>query len=168
MDKIQRQTDEFDAVKALMRAYNNLPPIVDDDYPEMRHYYESALFQLIRAIRANGRFGQTFSIKNLARCEASNGFNHRLDSWSLSDWLTATLGELGEAANVAKKLNRVRDGLGHMNRGVTEEELRTMLRHEIGDTYSYLDLLAQSQGFLAQDAAEEVFDLVSKRIGYKE
>lgn len=30
--------------------------------------------------------------------------------WSLSDWFTAAMGELGEAANVAKKLNRERDG----------------------------------------------------------
>ena len=52
-----------------------------------------------------------FSVFNLRRCEASNGFNHKLGDWSLSDWMTAVTGELGEAANIAKKLNRVRDGI---------------------------------------------------------
>lgn len=52
-----------------------------------------------------------FSAVNRERCESQGGFNHKLSSWSLSDWMTATLGELGEAANVAKKLNRVRDGI---------------------------------------------------------
>jgi hypothetical protein len=57
-----------------------------------------------------------FSVFNKRRCEAKNGFNQALDSWSLSDWFTATLGELGEAANVAKKLNRVRDGIPRQQR----------------------------------------------------
>ncbi len=52
-----------------------------------------------------------FSVINRARCESPEGFNHALQSWSLSDWFTAILGELGEAANVAKKLNRIRDGI---------------------------------------------------------
>jgi hypothetical protein len=52
-----------------------------------------------------------FSVFNRRRCESLHGFNHPLNSWSLSDWMTATVGELGEAANVAKKLNRVRDGI---------------------------------------------------------
>ena len=54
-DKIKAQKDEFDAVARLAKCYNSLPPIVDDYYPEARHYYESAMRQLIDAIRANGR-----------------------------------------------------------------------------------------------------------------
>jgi hypothetical protein len=54
---------------------------------------------------------QDFSEENLTRCTSKEGFNHALLSWSMSDWMTATLGELGEAANVLKKLNRVRDGI---------------------------------------------------------
>lgn len=50
---------------------------------------------------------KAFSDENVARCVAPNGFNHPLDGWSLSDWMVATMGELGEAANVLKKLNRV-------------------------------------------------------------
>lgn len=105
-----------------------------------------------------------FSQMNRERCEATNGFNHQLASWSTSDWFTAVMGELGEAANVAKKLNRVRDGI----RGNKESEalLLEKLRKEIGDTFVYLDLLAQSLGFNVGDAAMEVFQAKSKELGY--
>jgi hypothetical protein len=53
-------------------------------------------------------FGE-FSEANRARCESPQGFNHPLAGWSTSDWMTAMVGEVGEAANVVKKLNRVRD-----------------------------------------------------------
>ena len=36
-----------------------------------------------------------FSKANRERCEGRDGFNHSFDSWSLSDWLVATMGELG-------------------------------------------------------------------------
>lgn len=105
-----------------------------------------------------------FSAANLARCEAKNGFNHALKSWDLSDWMTATLGELGEAANIVKKLNRYRDGInGNFQ---TEEQLRGMLRREIGDVFVYLDLMAQAAGFRLADAAAEVFNRKSDEIGY--
>src|SRR3546814_12024410 len=81
-----------------------------------------------------------FSKENRARCTAPNGFNQPLESWSLSDWMTATLGELGEAANVLKKLNRVRDGL--RGNKETPEELQEMFADEIEDAYISLDLLA--------------------------
>ena len=44
-------------------------------------------------------FGQ-FSEANRARCESPQGFKHPLNGWSTSDWITATMGELGEAAIV--------------------------------------------------------------------
>jgi hypothetical protein len=52
---IETQSAEFDAVAELVKRYRALPAVVDDDYPEMRHYYESAMRSLIDAIRANGR-----------------------------------------------------------------------------------------------------------------
>lgn len=107
---------------------------------------------------------EQFSIANRTRCESKNGFNHSLHNWTLSDWLTATAGELGEAANVIKKLNRVRDGIpGNKN---TEAELRDMLRKEMGDVFVYLDLMAQAAGFTIEDAAREVFNGKSREIGY--
>ena len=108
-------------------------------------------------------FGQ-FSEANRTRCESPQGFKHPLNGWSTSDWITATMGELGEAANVVKKLNRYRDGVP--GNKVSEAELREQLRKEIGDVFVYLDLMAQSLGFSIADAAAEVFNSKSAEIGY--
>lgn len=105
-----------------------------------------------------------FSVFNRRRCEAPHGFNHKLSDWSLSDWMTAVAGELGEAANVAKKLNRVRDGIPGNEH--TPEQLRAMLADEIADTFIYLDLLAQSQGLVLEDVVLHKFQRTSAKIGY--
>lgn len=104
-----------------------------------------------------------FSAINRRRCESPSGFNHALDSWSTSDWFLAALGELGEAANVAKKLNRYRDGIPGNKE--TADALRDKLRQELGDTLVYLDLLAQSLGVNIGAAAVEVFNAKSAEIG---
>lgn len=105
-----------------------------------------------------------FSMENLERCESASGFNHKLSSWSTSDWFTALVGEIGEAANVAKKLNRVRDGV--RGNKETEDELREKLRTELADAYIYLDLLAQHEGIDIGRAVRETFDAKSRDIGY--
>ena len=104
-----------------------------------------------------------FSLLNRARCESKDGFNHDLKSWSLSDWMTATMGEIGEAANIAKKLNRVRDGIPGNKE--TPEELRAAFAKEIADVFIYLDLLAQSQGFALEDVVPMKFNETSRKIG---
>jgi NTP pyrophosphatase (non-canonical NTP hydrolase) len=89
-----------------------------------------------------------------------------LSGWTLSDWFTAAVGELGEAANKAKKLNRVRDGIP--GNAETEEELQAGLADEIADTVIYLDLLAQAAGFDLESAIVSKFDRTSERIGSPE
>lgn len=54
-EAMKAQKAEFDAVAKLCKAYRSLPAIVDDDYPEMRHYYEREVQSVIEAFRANGR-----------------------------------------------------------------------------------------------------------------
>ena len=54
-DLIKKQRKEFDTLVELWKAYDKLPPIVDDDYPEFRHNYESAMKTFIDAIVNNGR-----------------------------------------------------------------------------------------------------------------
>lgn len=108
-----------------------------------------------------------FSVINLRRCESPKGFNHELHSWTLADWFTAALGELGEAANVAKKLKRIQDGIQGNKETETERALLEKLRQELADTFSYLDLLVQSTGFCLGDFLMDVFDAKSKEIGYK-
>lgn len=107
-----------------------------------------------------------FSERNRRRCESPNGFNHKLSSWSLSDWMTALAGEVGEAANIVKKLNRIRDGIP----GNTEskEELEHALSHELADIAIYLDLLAQAAGWDLEMVREIKFQITSKKIGYLE
>jgi NTP pyrophosphatase (non-canonical NTP hydrolase) len=107
-----------------------------------------------------------FSERNRRRCESALGFRHRLDSWSLSDWMTAAAGELGEAANVIKKLNRVRDGIS--GNTATPTELREQLAEELADVAIYLDLLAQAAGFDLETIREAKFVKTSAKLGYKE
>lgn len=107
----------------------------------------------------------TFSERNRLRCESPTGFNHPINSWSLSDWMTALTGEVGEAANVIKKLNRIRDGVQNRE---TEAELRQMLADELADAACYLDLLAQAAGYDLNTIRDAKFAEVSDRIGYVE
>lgn len=104
---------------------------------------------------------RAFSAVNRERCE--KGFNHNLGDWSLSDWFTALMGELGEAANVAKKLNRVRDGINGNKE--TVDELREKLARELADTFIYLDLTAQAAGVDLPSVVREVFNAKSDQIG---
>jgi NTP pyrophosphatase (non-canonical NTP hydrolase) len=106
-----------------------------------------------------------FSIFNRRRCESPAGFNHPINGWSASDWMTATVGELGEAANIIKKLNRVRDGIPGNTE--TPEELQRALAKEFADTFCYLDLMATSCGIDLEEAVIDKFNEVSDRIGYK-
>ncbi|MFN3250102.1 MazG nucleotide pyrophosphohydrolase domain-containing protein [Roseibium album] len=106
-----------------------------------------------------------FSTFNRRRCEAKHGFNHPIEDWTLSDWMTATVGEVGEAANIIKKLNRVRDGIPG-NRE-TPEDLRAALAEEFADAFTYLDLMAQAAGIDLEQATIDKFEKVSKRIGYE-
>jgi hypothetical protein len=58
MAKIELQNKEFDAVHELSKAYSDgiqTTAVVDDDYPMVRHRYETALRTLLAACKANGR-----------------------------------------------------------------------------------------------------------------
>ena len=59
MERMEAQRVEFDAMASLAEQYRRLThtPIVDDDYPEVRYQYESALLEFIKSMKQNGRFG---------------------------------------------------------------------------------------------------------------
>lgn len=76
--------------------------------------------------------------------------------WCLAQWSNATLGELGEAANIIKKVDR-----GDM----TLDEARPLLAKELADTQTYLDLLAYRAGIDLSDATIAKWNEVSERIG---
>jgi hypothetical protein len=56
-DGIALQNAEFDALENLTRQWRRIQmtPVVDDDYPEVRHGYEGALASFLSACKANGR-----------------------------------------------------------------------------------------------------------------
>lgn len=110
---------------------------------------------------------EDFSRRNRIRCTSPEGFNHSLDSWSSSDWMVALVGEIGEAANIVKKLNRIRDGIQN-KKGETAEELLENLKGELADSFTYLDLFCQSKGINLLEEAEKKFITVSNEIGYVE
>jgi NTP pyrophosphatase (non-canonical NTP hydrolase) len=108
---------------------------------------------------------RAFSAENRERCEAPDGFNHPIGAWSLSDWMVAVTGEVGEAANIIKKMNRCRDGIQN-RKGETMDTLRPALAKEIADAAIYLDLLAQAAGLDLSTCIREKFDETSREIGY--
>jgi hypothetical protein len=57
-DRMQTQRAEFDAMDNLAKAWRSLSmtAVVDDDYPSVRHSYESALAAFEKAMKENGRF----------------------------------------------------------------------------------------------------------------
>lgn len=89
-----------------------------------------------------------------------------LNSWSLSDWFTALAGEVGEAGNVIKKMNRVRDEM--QQNAVDPKTLHEQLKMEIGDVYIYLDLLASRAGLNLEDCVRATFNRISIREGFPE
>lgn len=76
--------------------------------------------------------------------------------WKLSAWSNAAFGELGEAANLIKKIERG---------DITLDAARSDLAKELADVQTYLDLLAFRAGIDLGAATIMKFNEVSERIG---
>lgn len=76
--------------------------------------------------------------------------------WALSTWCNAVLGELGELANLIKKIER-----GDM----TLDEARSNCGRECADVVTYLDILAFRLGVDLGLATMLKFNEVSDRVG---
>lgn len=99
---------------------------------------------------------------NTKRCESSY---HPVDAWSLTDWLTAAAGELGELAGVIKNIRRAEtEGQSAHTIGVTEKR---ELGYEAADVVIYLCLLCARAGVDLGEAVREKFNIVSDRTGSK-
>ncbi len=75
--------------------------------------------------------------------------------WALSAWSNAVLGELGEAANIIKKIERG---------DLSLEEARVSLAKEFADVLIYLDILAYRAGVDLGTATIDKFNEVSQRV----
>lgn len=76
--------------------------------------------------------------------------------WALSAWCNAVCGELGEAANLIKKIERG---------DLTLDEARDDLAREFADVVTYLDILAMRAGVDLGEAVVDKFNEVSRRVG---
>jgi NTP pyrophosphatase (non-canonical NTP hydrolase) len=113
--------------------------------------------------RHSGQVRRTMSVEqfhamNVRRCE--EGFGHKFTAtddslWSPADWMTAIVGELGELANLLKKIRR------------GEEIPCELVEQEWADTFTYLDLLAEALGINPMAAVLRKFDEVSDRVGWE-
>lgn len=74
--------------------------------------------------------------------------------WTPADWMTALTGELGEAANILKKMRRGDMSLADM----------PLLAKELADVQTYLDLLANCLGIDLGEATRRKFNEVSARV----
>lgn len=76
--------------------------------------------------------------------------------WCLAQWANAVCGELGEAANIIKKIERG---------DKTLDEAREELANELADVQTYLDLLAFRAGIDLGEATIKKWNAVSERLG---
>lgn len=109
--------------------------------------------QAISAIRANRWHGGDFR------------------AWSGLEWAGAMCGEAGEAANVAKKLKRIEDGIsGNAFSEVVlnADELTAKLGRECADTFIYMTLVAERYGIDLQKAIIDAFNKKSEEMGFPE
>jgi NTP pyrophosphatase (non-canonical NTP hydrolase) len=109
---------------------------------------------------------QQISAANRARCERWHpGFPN--DGWTGADWSNAMAGEAGETCNVVKKLRRLDFDL-QQAAADTRPDLLAKLATEVGDTFIYLDLLAQHYGLDLGRCVVDTFNRVSVREGFPE
>ena len=97
---------------------------------------------------------------NAERCEAWNPDR----TWEPADYMIELIGEVGEAANLLKKLKRIEDNLIG-NHPDEETTLRAQLLDEIGDVQICLDLLANALGIDLAQVTRDKFNKTSDKVG---
>lgn len=123
---------------------------LDDDPPDVVVSPDGLTFDNLRA--ANALRLPTF--KN-ARGEPAHSEPDGSD-WCLAQWCNAVCGELGELANLIKKVERG---------DLTLDQARESLGKECADVVTYLDILAQRIGVNLGDVTVAKFNEVSQRVG---
>lgn len=107
---------------------------------------------------------------NVSRCRRwhPGGVN----CWTPERWMTATMGELGEAANALKKLFRVEDGMANVSEPGREIQSREAaidhIGKELADTLIYLNLLALRLDIDLEAKVVEVFNATSEKYDFPE
>lgn len=106
---------------------------------------------------------------NTARCQRWHPGFPDDEAWTISDWSNALAGEVGEAANVVKKIRRVDLGtLSPNSREGNREALLANLGEELADAVIYADLLAAKAHIDLARRVRTKFNGVSIREGWPE
>lgn len=137
----------------------NKPPIdVQDEcavlplYSDQKRIIRDFVGLTFRDLReANIHRVPVFKNKKGETCHQPDG-----SDWCLAQWCNAACGELGETANLIKKIERG---------DFTLQETREELGKEIADVITYLDILAFRAGIDLGEAVRRKFNEVSERIG---
>lgn len=115
-------------------------------------------------------------IANVERCERWHGATG-VNDWTTLEWAGAAAGEMGEAANIAKKLKRFdsrmqqNETMRTLRAAAVDHERLTLVRmlaSEIAGTVIYLGLLAAREGIDLETALREEFNKVSVREDFPE
>lgn len=107
-----------------------------------------------------------FRASNRERCIDSQGFDQLIEEWSANDWLVAVAGELGELANLAKKLRRLECGIPGNHPHENYEFLKSRMAEEVADTLTYLCLFCERVNIDISKSTVSKFNEVSRRIGF--
>jgi NTP pyrophosphatase (non-canonical NTP hydrolase) len=94
---------------------------------------------------------------NVARCV--EGFRQPLSAWSRDEWCVAIGGEVGEALNLLKKINRAYGG--YAGNSKTIAEYFADLSAEIADVVIYLDLFLASEQVAFFAPSEGIVDFAA-------
>ena len=88
-----------------------------------------------------------------------------LEEWTVSDWAVAMAGEAGEVCDAIKKLRRIECAVesNNVKQPANREVAIKAIAQEIGDTFVYLDLLAQRLGLPIEECIRETFNRISIR-----
>lgn len=119
-------------------------------YKQMGYLTDGLTFNVLR----EANIARLPQFKN-AKGEAAHSKKDGSD-WCLAQWCNAVTGELGEAANIIKKVDRG---------DLTLAEAKPLLAKEFADIVTYLDILAMRAGIDLGKATMEKFNEVSIRVG---
>ena len=102
--------------------------------------------------------GLTFNALRAANTERIGSSKYRIceEQWTPAHWMQATVGELGELANLLKKVDRG---------DFPFEQVKAEVAKELADVQTYLDILALKLGVDLGQATIDKFNEVSARIG---
>lgn len=114
--------------------------------------------------------GNGLTIRSIVRtsiARANRWHQGDMNNWSPLEWAGAMCGEAGEAANAAKKLKRLTDGIASIN--ADERHLASIaiakatVAKEVADTLLYAVLLMASVDIEPEEAEEIICDVFNRK-----